>query len=55
METDPNTKSDDRDQGIEDVLSAFNAEQILSDPDDQDPKRYEKLEPAATPDSPNPI
>ena len=37
------------------MLSGFNAEEILNDPDNLDPEDDEKLEPAATPDSPNPI
>ena len=34
MSTDPRKDSD---EGVEDVLSGFNAEQILDDPDDLDP------------------
>ena len=55
MERDPRKKSDD-DQGVKDVLSGFNAEEILDDPDDEDPEQDNQDRGlAATPDSPNPI
>jgi hypothetical protein len=57
MESDPRHPSDppsrDEDRGVRDALSGFNAEEILDDPDEQKPET--KHEPAATPDSPNPI
>jgi hypothetical protein len=52
MPTDPKK---DADKGIEDALSAFNADQILEDPDALDPKDEHDEGEAATPDSPNPI
>jgi hypothetical protein len=55
MATDPAKKPTDPDQGVEDVLSGFNAAEILEDPDDLDSDDDRKPEPAATPDSPNPI
>jgi hypothetical protein len=51
METAPRKNTDDPD--AEDALSAFNADEILTDPDAVEPD--EKSEPAATPDSPHPI
>jgi len=52
MTLDPSEKRDAGD-AVGDVLSGFNAEEIVDDPDelDDDPKPA----PAATPDSPNPI
>jgi hypothetical protein len=38
---------------VRDALSAFNAEDVVDDPDGLDPKPDQP--PAATPDSPNPI
>jgi hypothetical protein len=51
----PTEPRKDSDQGVEDVLSGFNAEQILEDPDDLDPDDEHDEGEAATPDSPNPI
>jgi hypothetical protein len=56
MGTDPNTTPKDPDQGVKDVLSGFNAEELLDDPDDLDPEHDNKDEGlASSPDSPNPI
>jgi hypothetical protein len=51
MERDPRK---DADEAAKDALSGFNADEILRDPDDLETD-HEKREPAATPDSPNPI
>ncbi len=53
METDPKDPAKDADHSVRDALSAFNAEEILDDPDELKPKK--EHQPAATPDSPNPI
>jgi hypothetical protein len=52
VEKDPSKESSD--EVVHDWLSAFNAEEIVDDPDDLKPKKPNPL-PAATPDSPNPI
>ena len=52
MEKDPSKESSE--EVVRDWLSAFNAEEIVDDPDDLDPEEPNPL-PAATPDSPNPI
>ncbi len=46
-EAPPSTRTD------HDVLSGFNAAEIVDDPDDLEPEELHV--PAATPDSPNPI
>ncbi len=43
------------DDTVKNVLSAFNADQILTDPDALDPDDQHDEGLAATPDSPNPI
>jgi len=54
MEPKPDRTDDQhRDTTARDVLSGFNAEEILDDPDHQQPPKQDP--PAATPDSPNPI
>jgi hypothetical protein len=52
MPTEP--KKDD-DGAVEDALSGFNADQIVTDPDELDPDDEHDQGEAATPDSPNPI
>ena len=47
-------RSRDDENPLSDVLSAFNAEDVVEDPDGLDPDEPEQP-PAATPDSPNPI
>jgi hypothetical protein len=49
----PAEEQDDAEDLVRNALSGFNAEALVDDPDNLDP--HEKLEPAATPDSPNPI
>jgi secreted protein with Ig-like and vWFA domain len=58
MEPDPKDRAarDRRtvdDVSVRDALGAFNAEEILDDPDELEPQP--EHQPAATPDSPNPI
>jgi hypothetical protein len=54
MGPDPRKPSDD--QAVKDVLSGFNAEELLEDPDRLDPEHdNEDRGLASTPDSPNPI
>jgi hypothetical protein len=57
MPTDPKPTTDDQpdDHAVSDVLSGFNAEQIVDDPDHLDPDDEHDEGLAATPDSPNPI
>ncbi len=57
MTTDPKPTQDDQpdDHTISDLLSGFNAEQIVDDPDNLDPTDEHDEGLAATPDSPNPI
>jgi hypothetical protein len=49
---DPDRSTDDENP-LRDALSGVNAEQTVTDPDEQQPRPDEP--PAATPDSPNPI
>jgi hypothetical protein len=54
MSTQPDQdRSRDEKNPLSDVLSGFNAEDVVDDPDELDPKPEQP--PAATPDSPNPI
>ena len=57
MTSDPGKRSEPKpdDHVVRDVLSGFNAEQILDDPDQLDPNDEHDEGLAATPDSPNPI
>ena len=55
MDSRPDDRSKpDTDTSAEDVLAAFNADEILDDPTSTESKHAEEP-PAATPDSPNPI
>ena len=47
-------EDDDATETVRDVLSGFNAEEILDDPTATEPHPKD-APPAATPDSPNPI
>ena len=44
----------DAETSVEDVLAAFNADEVLEDPTGTE-SEHAKEPPAATPDSPNPI
>ena len=46
-------RTGDDDDVVRDALSAFNAEDVVDDPDGLEPEPEQP--PAATPDSPNPI
>jgi len=57
MDPTPHRPDDDDDatETARDVLSGFNAEEILDDPVATEPHEQKDAPPAATPDSPNPI
>jgi len=55
MATDPNDKANDKSDVARDVLSGFNADEIVDDPDNETSHDPDRRRPAATPDSPNPI
>jgi hypothetical protein len=55
MDAKPGDRSEpDTDTSVEDVLAAFNADEIVEDPTNTE-SEHANEPPAATPDSPNPI